>query len=64
MPALQVARAGAPLERPEPGLPTGGRARDVLAEAIADARREARALGLTDEEIDAELDAWRTERKD
>lgn len=39
-----------------------GRVRDVLAEAIADAKREARASGLTDEEIDAELDAWRAGR--
>lgn len=44
-------------------LLTGGRARDVLAEAIADAKREARARGLTDEEIDAELEGWRAERK-
>jgi hypothetical protein len=39
----------------------GGRARDVLAEAIAEAKREARAHGLTDEEIDAELDEWRAQ---
>jgi hypothetical protein len=39
----------------------GGRARDVLAEAIAEAKREARARGLKDEEIDAELDEWRAE---
>ena len=39
-----------------------GRVRDVLAEAIADAKREARATGLTDEEVEAELDAWRTGR--
>jgi hypothetical protein len=38
----------------------GGRARDVLAEAITEAKREARAHGLTDEEIGAELDEWRT----
>lgn len=44
-------------------LLTGGRVRDVLAEAIADAKREARARGLTDEDIDAELEAWRAERK-
>ena len=44
------------------GLLKGGRARDVLAEAIAEAKREARAHGLTDEEIDAELDEWRAER--
>lgn len=40
----------------------GGRVHDVLAEAIADAKREARTSGLTDEEIDAELKAWRAER--
>jgi len=40
-----------------------GRARDVLAEAIAEAKREARAQGLTDEEIDAELNEWRAERR-
>ncbi len=39
-----------------------GRVRDILAEAIADAKREARASGLTDEDIDAELDAWRSGR--
>jgi hypothetical protein len=44
------------------GLLKGGRARDVLAEAIAEAKREARAHGLIDEEIDAELDEWRAER--
>ena len=42
----------------------GGRARDILAEAIAEAKREARAHGLTDEEIDAELDEWRAGRLD
>jgi hypothetical protein len=41
-----------------------GRIRDLLAEAIADVKREARAAGLTDEEIDAELDAWRAEPAD
>jgi hypothetical protein len=41
----------------------GGRARDVLAEAIVDAKREARAHGLTDDEIDAELDEWQAERR-
>ena len=44
------------------GLLKGGRVRDVLAEAIADVKREARANGLTDEDIDAELAAWRAER--
>ena len=41
----------------------GERARDVLAEAIAEAKREARANGLMDEDIDAELEVWRGERK-
>jgi hypothetical protein len=40
-----------------------GRVRDVLAEAIADAKRDARASGLTDDDIDAELEAWRAEGK-
>ncbi len=34
--------------------------RDALAEAIADPRQEARASRLTDETIDAELEARRT----
>ena len=41
----------------------GGRVRDVLAEAIAETKREALASGLTDEDIDAELDAWRAGRQ-
>ena len=41
----------------------GERVREALAEAIADAKQEARASGLTDEAIDAELGAWRAERK-
>ncbi len=41
----------------------GGRIHDALAEAIADVKREARAAGLTDQEIDAELNIWRAERK-
>jgi hypothetical protein len=43
------------------GLFMHGHLRDVLAEAIADAKREARANGLTDADIDAELQAWRGE---
>jgi hypothetical protein len=39
-----------------------GHVRDVLAETIAEAKREARHAGLTDEEVDAELDAWRAGR--
>ncbi|MGH8141412.1 MAG: hypothetical protein ACREU2_02650 [Steroidobacteraceae bacterium] len=44
------------------GLLKGGRARDVLAEALAEIKQEARASGLTDQQIDAELKAWRSER--
>lgn len=44
------------------GLLKEGRVRDILAEAIAEAKREARANGLTDADIDAELEAWRSER--
>ena len=43
------------------GMLVRGRLRDVLAEAISDAKRDARANGLTDEDIDAELPVWRTE---
>jgi hypothetical protein len=45
------------------GLLKGGRARDLLAEVFAEAQSEARANGLTDADIDAELAAWRAERK-
>jgi hypothetical protein len=44
-------------------LLTGGRIQEVLAEVIADAKLEARANGLTDQEIDAELAAWQAERR-
>ena len=40
-----------------------GRLRDILEEAIADAKQEASANGLTDSEIDNELTAWRAERR-
>jgi hypothetical protein len=43
------------------GMLKGGRARSVLAEAIAEAKRGARANGLMDADIDAELEAWRAE---
>jgi hypothetical protein len=33
-----------------------------LPEAIADLKREAHANGLTDADVDAELEAWRSER--
>ena len=45
------------------GLIKGGRARDLIEEAIAEAKREARVKGLTDSEIDAELRAWRSEKR-
>lgn len=45
------------------GLLKGGQIPDVLAEAIADVKREARANGLTDTDVDAELAAWRAERQ-
>jgi len=45
------------------GLLKDGRARIVLEEAFAEAKSEARANGLTDADIDAELEAWRGERK-
>jgi hypothetical protein len=45
------------------GLLKRGQLREVLAEAIADAKREARAAGLSDEEVEAELAVWRSERQ-
>ena len=45
------------------GLIKGGRARDLIEEAIAEAKREACAKSLTDAEIDAELRAWRSEQR-
>jgi hypothetical protein len=45
------------------GLLRSGRIREALADAIAEAKREARATGLTDDDIDSELDAWRHERQ-
>jgi hypothetical protein len=41
----------------------GDRMANVLAEAIAAAKREAHTNGLTDEDIDAELEAWRAESR-
>lgn len=46
------------------GLLKSGRIREILAEAISDAKQEARANGLTDEDIDAELELWQAERRD
>ncbi len=45
------------------GLLKDGRARDLLEEAFAEAKKEARANGLTDAGIGAELAAWRAERQ-
>ena len=44
------------------GLLRGASVRDVVAEALADVRKEVRANGATDEAIDAEIAAWRAER--
>jgi hypothetical protein len=41
----------------------GAKARDLLAEAITEAKAEARAAGLTDADIDAELAAYNAERR-
>jgi len=45
------------------GLLKSGRVRELLEEAIGEAKGEARARGLTDADVDAELKAWRAERK-
>jgi hypothetical protein len=37
---------------------------NALAEAIADMKADARAAGLTDVAVDAELDAYNAERRD
>ncbi len=52
-----------PARRHLSGLLTGGRVHNILAEAIAEAKREAQANGLMDEGIDAELEVWRGEHK-
>ena len=66
----EVARAlGHPARREAAGrllsgiLREGG-VRETLAKAISEARQGARANGLTDEEIDAELEAWRAGKSD
>ena len=46
------------------GVLKDGRLRDLLEEVIRDAKREAQAAGLTDEQVEAELAAWRSERRD
>jgi len=61
--ALEDPQRRAALGRYISSLLRGGRIHDALAEAIADVKREARAAGLTDQEIDAELNIWRAERK-
>ena len=40
-----------------------GGIRVILAKAIADAKQEAHANGLTDNIIDLELETWRSERQ-
>jgi hypothetical protein len=42
----------------------GAGVRDLLAEAIAEAKAEAREAGLTDAEIDAELAVYNAEHRD
>lgn len=44
------------------GLFKGDRAHVLIEEVIAEAKREARARGLTDSEVDAELKAWQSEQ--
>lgn len=41
----------------------GGRIRDALSEAIADAKCEARTTGLSDDDVDDEVEAWRAGRR-
>lgn len=45
------------------GLLKAGRVRELLGEAIAETKSEAHAHGSTDADVDAELEAWRAERK-
>ncbi len=40
-----------------------GHGADVLSEAIEDAKREARTNGPTDDDIDAEIEAWRSDKR-
>ena len=44
-------------------LLSGRHVSELVAEAIAGLKQEARESGLTDDEIDAELAAWRSERR-
>jgi hypothetical protein len=45
------------------GLLKEGGIRIPLAQAIAELKQEAHANGLTDEDVDAEIAAWRAERR-
>lgn len=40
-----------------------GHVADVLSGAITDARREARTNGLTDDDVDSEIEAWQADRR-
>ena len=56
------------LDQQNPGAPrTGaeftGDARELLEKALGDLKKEARANGLTDADVDAELEAWRGRTK-
>ena len=44
------------------GLLKEGVLRDLVAQSVAATKEEARSNGLSDAEIDAELEAWRSER--
>ncbi len=44
------------------GLLKEGVLRDLVAQSIVATKEEARSNGLSDAEIDAELEAWRSER--
>ena len=60
---------GTPLRREAAGrvlsdLLSGRHVGDLLAEVIADLKRDAQAHGLTDADVDAELAAWRSERQE
>ena len=44
-------------------LLAGRRVVDLLSEAITDLKQEAHANGLTDADVDAELEAWRAESR-
>jgi hypothetical protein len=60
--ALQDPHRRAALGRLVSGLVTGDLKSGFLGELIADMKSEAIRNGITDEIVDAELEAWRAER--